>query len=318
MQITFTFDQNDYAFVQDHCPEDYPVLPFVSAVDTFYTVLQEHVGPCVLEDVRLVKGIILPDFKTFEMMVEIDEDKKTIQLIGEDSVVHYKAIYEQTSVFPDVTGSQAQPLEPVSAGTQKKELDPGSAAIKDNDLVREDRSTTLMGDYEFLFHGPMLQSIVSIQTDTPDKEAIGLLKTAKGMEWSKTDWFFDPFACDGALQMGCQLAFMSKQKASLPSKIKRAVFYKQANDSASGFPGVTDSSALRVEPVSTGIQNVALDPGSAAYGLVRETRSTEVLVHLIFQKMSGLQYIFDAHLFDNKHAPICSLEGVESYFRLFK
>ena len=75
--------------------------------------------------------------------------------------------------------------------------------------------------------------------------------------------------------MGCQLAFMTKQKASLPSKIKKAVFYQKPANS-------------------------------------------EVSVHLIFQKMSSLHYVFDAHLFDQNDMPICSLEGVESYFRLFK
>lgn len=247
MQIEFIFNQDDYAFVRDHCPEDQPVIPFVSAVDAFYTALQKHIGPCVLQDVRLVKGIILPNFKTFRVVIHIDEDNKTIQMIGENEVVHYRAGYKCDF------------------------LDPGSAT---SDLVRDNRSV-LKGDYEFLFHGPMLHSIVSIQTDAPDKEATGVLKTATGMGWLKTDWFFDPFACDGALQMGCQLAFMAKQKASLPSKIKTAIFYKKPTDA-------------------------------------------EVLVHLVFQKMSGLHYVFDAHLFDSSHDTICSLEGVESYFRLFK
>lgn len=39
------------------------------------------------------------------------------------------------------------------------------------------------------------------------------------------------------------------------------------------FPGVTDSSAPRLESVSTGIQKKTLDPGSAAFGLVRETQA---------------------------------------------
>jgi adenylate kinase len=42
------------------------------------------------------------------------------------------------------------------------------------------------------------------------------------------------------------------------------------NCSKTGFPGVTGSCAMRVEPVSTGIQNDALDPGSAPCGHVRE------------------------------------------------
>jgi hypothetical protein len=261
MQVGFTFDQDDYGFVRDHCPEDHPVIPFVSAVDTFYTVLQKHVGPCVVQDIRLVKGIILPDFKTFEMRVEIDEDKQTIQLIGENNIVHYKASYvlevisEKTGIHLPVANSW------ILASARMTASEP---SIKE-----------LRGDYDFLFHGPMLHSIVSIQAEAPDKEASGVLKTAIGMGWKKTDWFFDPFACDGALQMGCQLAFMAKQKASLPSKIKQAIFYQKP-------------------------------------------KNTEISVHLVFQKMSGLHYVFDAHLFDSAHAPVCSLEGVESYFRLFK
>jgi hypothetical protein len=247
MQIEFIFNQDDYGFVRDHCPEDHPVIPFVSAVDVFYTTLQKHMGPCVLQDIRLVKGIILPDFKTFSVMIHIDEDSKTIQMTGENGVVHYKAAY---SVIPEVRTAVYPGSQPTS-------------------------HTKLKGDYEFLFHGPMLHSIVSIQTDAPDKEATGVLRTAMDMSWQKTDWFFDPFACDGALQMGCQLAFMTKQKASLPSKIKAAIFYKKPTDA-------------------------------------------EVFVHLVFLKMSGLQYVFDAHLFDKDQAPLCSLEGVESYFRLFK
>lgn len=246
MHVKFTFDQNDYAFVKDHCPEDHPVVPFVSAVNAFYTVLQEYIGPCVLQDIRLIKGIILPDFKTFEMLVEIDKDKKTIQLISENGTVHYKAVFENRH---EASGNSPEQTSGMT------------------NLIR--------GDYNFLFHGPMLHSIVSIHADAPDKEATGVLKTATGMNWPKASWFFDPFACDGALQMGCQLAFMAKQKASLPSKIRQAIFYQK--------------------------------PPSA-----------EVLVHLVFQKMSSLQYIFDAHLFDKNHMPICSLEGVESYFRLFK
>lgn len=246
MRVSFTFNQDDYAFVRDHCPEDDPVVPFVSVVDTFYTVLQEHVGPCVLQDIRLVKGIVLPDFKTWEVQIEIDENKKTIQLIGENGVVHYRALYSVIPVKPE-----------------------------DFRLESQAESHSIKGDYEFLFHGPMLHSIVSIQTDAPAKKATGVLRTATGMNWSKTDWFFDPFACDGALQMGCQLAFMAKQKASLPSKIRQAIFYKKP-------------------------------------------KNTEVVVHLVFQKMSGLHYVFDAYLFDKDQAPICSLEGVESYFRIFK
>lgn len=283
MKITFTFDQNDYAFVRDHCPENQPVVPFVSAVDVFYTVLQEHVGPCVLEDVRLVKGIILSDFKTFEMMVEIDEDKKTIQLIGENGVVHYRAAYEKNSVIPEVRTAGCLGPQTTSHAEKNKvtcSIDLSSPVkrqeVPDSLLAQPSGMTNIItGDYEFLFHGPMLHSIVSIQTNAPDKEATGILKTATGMNWSKTDWFFDPFACDGALQMGCQLAFMAKQKASLPSKIRQAIFYQKPTESA-------------------------------------------VHVHLVFQKMSGLQYIFDAHLFDKEGMPICSLKGVESYFRLFK
>jgi ATP-binding cassette subfamily B protein len=49
---------------------------------------------------------------------------------------------------------------------------------------------------------------------------------------------------------------------------------------AAVFPGVTDSSALRVESVSTGIQKTELDPGSAPFGLVREdSLDEEVLFH---------------------------------------
>jgi hypothetical protein len=250
MQVTFTFDQNDYAFVRDHCPEDHPVLPFVSVVDAFYVTLKKHIGSCVLKDIRLVKGIILPDFQTFELIIEIDEDQKMIQLISKNHVTHYRAVYEKVS------------------------SDLPNPSSKNYDVAKEGRSEW-KEDYEFLFHGPMLHSIVSIKTDEPDKGAVGVLKTAIGMRWTKTDWFFDPFACDGALQMACQLAFMAKKKASLPSKIRQATFYQEATDQ-------------------------------------------DVFVHLIFQKMSGLQYVFDAHLFDKNHEQICSLEGVESYFRLSK
>ena len=51
------------------------------------------------------------------------------------------------------------------------------------------------------------------------------------------------------------------------------------------FPGVTDSSALRIETVSTGIQNVVLDPGSAPTkdnGLVRETSSVQSEIYRIY------------------------------------
>ena len=44
---------------------------------------------------------------------------------------------------------------------------------------------------------------------------------------------------------------------------------------ATDFPSVTDSSALGVEHVSTGIQKKQLDPGSAPSGLVRETSSNQ-------------------------------------------
>ena len=149
MQIIFKFDQKDYAFVRDHCPEDQPVVPFVSAVDAFYTTLQKYMGPCVLQDIRLVKGIILPNFKTFSVMINIDEDNKTIQMIGENGAVHYKAAY---GVISERCAVIYQGPEATS-------------------------HTKLKGDYEFLFHDPMLHSIVSIQTDTPDKEATSLLKT---------------------------------------------------------------------------------------------------------------------------------------------
>ena len=172
--------------------------------------------------------------------------KKTIHLTGKDDVIHYKATFEPMSHIvekPHWTGHQF--------------------------------ANTLPGDYEFLFHGPLLHSIVSIQKDKSNTEAIGQLKTATGMNWKKTDWFFDPFACDGALQMGCQLAFMTKKEKSLPSKIKRAIFYQK--------------------PVGS-----------------------DVFASLVFQKISPLHYVFDAHLFDRGYAPVCSLEGIESYFRLLK
>jgi|GEM_PF-4946076 len=247
MQRTFIFEENDYAFIRDHCPEDSPVIPFVSALNALYVVLQERVGPCALQDVRLVKGIILPKLTTFETRIEIDEDKKTVQLIGLDDVVHYKATYNEC----------IENDHPIYSSPPKE------------------NSKALKGDYDFLFHGPLLHSIVFIQTNETYSEATGILKTASGMKWPKKDWFLDPFACDGALQMGCQLAFMTKQKASLPSKITRAIFYQKPSD-------------------------------------------LEVYAHLIFRKISGLHYVFDAYLFDKNHKPVCSLEGVESYFRLFK
>ena len=48
--------------------------------------------------------------------------------------------------FPGVTDSCAQRLESVSIGIQNKELDPGSAAIKNNGLVREASCLAAMGD----------------------------------------------------------------------------------------------------------------------------------------------------------------------------
>ena len=76
MKTNFTFNDQDYAFVRDHCPQDHPVIPFVCVIDAFYTVLLHHSGPCVLYDIRLVKGIILPDFRTFDVTIHSDDAKK--------------------------------------------------------------------------------------------------------------------------------------------------------------------------------------------------------------------------------------------------
>ena len=48
-------------------------------------------------------------------------------------------------------------------------------------------------------------------------------------------------------------------------------------DFHTGFPGVTSSSAKRVEPVSTEIQKKTRDPGSAPCGLIRETNRICIL-----------------------------------------
>ena len=41
-------------------------------------------------------------------------------------------------------------------------------------------------------------------------------------------------------------------------------------ETGADFPGATGACAKRLDPVGTGIQNIAMDPGSAPYGLVRE------------------------------------------------
>ncbi len=246
MQVSFVFKKERYAFVEDHCPENVPVIPFVSILDLFYGKLKEYIGPCILKDIRLIKGIILSDFTDHPVIIDINQEQELIQLLDIRHNVHYKAHY---SLFHD--------------GIEKP-------LWSDLSVVQE-----FPGNYQFLFHGPKLHSIVKIKKDKTGSQTIGILKTALGMNNNQTDWFFDPFACDGALQMGCQLAFMVKHKASLPSKIKRAVLYQKFKE---------------------------------------ET----CYAHLIFHKISGLQYVFDAHLFDSQNNPICSMEGVESYFRLSK
>lgn len=198
MRFPFFFDPKTYEFVLDHRPESDPVVPFVSVVDILYTFAHKHTGPCVLKDIRLIKGIIVPDFSNgYAAEVVIDQETKTISLICDD-IIHYRASFELSepydNVLPEICQSQ----------------------------------TIVLPNYDFLFHGPMLHSIDKIYTDMPQQGAKGILKTAQCMNWPKTDWFFDPFVCDGALQMGCQLAFMVKNKASLPSKIRQATFFKKS------------------------------------------------------------------------------------------
>lgn len=70
-------------------------------------------------------------------------------------------------------------------------------------------------------------------------------------------------------------AFIQKHQGKSWPEVKAALKEeaKQALTQTPGFPDVTGSCAMRVEPVRTGIQNITLNPGSAPCGLVRETSS---------------------------------------------
>ena len=206
MQKNFIFDSKIYRFVLDHRPENNPVIPFVSVIDAMhYTTRDLLKKEIILFDIRLMKGLIVPEFKGFEVTIVVNEQSKIIEVkdIKDESIVYYKASFEEKSVEFST--------DPITFSSIN-------------------HSNSISPDYDFLFHGPMLHSMESLTPFSEKKESFGKLKTAHSMKWDKTDWLFDPFIYDGALQMACQLAYLEKKKHSLPSKVGKAVFYKKAID----------------------------------------------------------------------------------------
>lgn len=180
------------AFILDHCPEDQPVVPFVCVANAFLEVLRTHVqSAVVLKNLQIVRGV-KSMHETF--WIRVEQDMAILQ--DQDGVVAYKTSFHTNAPtdgqdFSCPLDYQGQPA-----------------------------------DYDFLFHGPQLQTIESWMPFGP-QGAFAHIRNAASMHWDKTSWALDPALADGVLQLGCQLAGTLKGKTSLPVTIEEVAVFAE-------------------------------------------------------------------------------------------
>lgn len=197
-------DATTLPYLTDHRVRGAVVLPVALAMEWLARVAAPPAsGPIALADVRVRRGIVLPDFgRAGERLRAVNTPSAkgiALELLDASGAVRFTARADET-VLP-----AAGPRAPVTAAP------PGGA------IYAPDR----------LFHGPRFHVVDALHALSADGGR-ATLKGTLDMGWEGGPWRTDPAAVDGALQVAVLSCHAAGMGATLPLAIARAVVHAPA------------------------------------------------------------------------------------------
>ncbi len=191
--------KDTHGYLSDHSIEGLPVVPVVTAVDWFARTIRSayprrHL--VALSDVKVLKGIRLTNFEGagdfFIVNVVESEEALTLELIGADGSLHYRAKAKLSDLAPSPSDDTPDPKPKKWAG-----------AVYGNGV---------------LFHGSLFQVIEDI-VGISDEGAVATLRGVNTAGWPSEPWAVDVAALDGGLQLALLFTKHALGGPSLPTSI---------------------------------------------------------------------------------------------------
>ena len=190
-----------HPYLADHSLGGVPVVPVALALEWMVRAVrrERRLGErLVLRDVRVLKGISLPDTDLrlqVHSRVDFVDGKRRLglELRGEQGTRHYRALAD---LSPELGEPQLW-MPPA-------ELEPPCRSQ--------------LYDGYILFHGPCFQTIRELD-GVSATAAAAVVSGVAGLGWPEEDWHTDPVAVDGGLQLALVWAERVLGGASLPMSV---------------------------------------------------------------------------------------------------
>jgi hypothetical protein len=198
-----------HPYLADHVVAEQPVLPMALAIEWFARTLRDgQQGPVTLRDITVLRKVELAGYAdgTGRLMRVRTGSTGTLELLGDEEAVHYRAAPGDADAGPDADADADADAE-VRAAAWRTALEAAQPA--------PDQPTY---DGHVLFHGPAFHAISSIEGISPagaDATVVGVGELA----WPGGRWATDPAALDGGLQVAVRWAAPLLGGASLPMRI---------------------------------------------------------------------------------------------------
>jgi NAD(P)-dependent dehydrogenase (short-subunit alcohol dehydrogenase family) len=253
VQVERVFDPNIDRYLNDHRIDGRPVLPFAVAMEYIAeTAAAMHPAGVkqdvfALRDVQVLRGVIIDDHQTILRASATRHDalsvstgrsstEVSVEISGaaDPHVSHYRAVAELI------------PTDLLGAGSTDVQIDP----LEDSGPF----PLTVEDAYQrYLFHGPLMQGIVSIDGLSPVGTQASLRSshpvTCTGGAPAGS-WLFDPVLIDSAFQLQLLWARVNWGVTLLPAKLDRCCRYQQLDDSWGSPAGALIRHEMRIRPES--------------------------------------------------------------------
>jgi acyl carrier protein/NAD(P)-dependent dehydrogenase (short-subunit alcohol dehydrogenase family) len=189
--------RHTHPFLDGHRIQTQAVIPAVLVAEWFHRAaleLMPEAPPLVCQDLRVLRGIPLPEFDRsghrFELTAAKEGQSIRCELRSREFGLHYTAV-----LMPSPSAHPGQSIIPALEGNAAAIYGPGSD----------------------LFHGREFQVIE--QLSLSDDGALACLRTTTRMDWPSEPWLTDPAALDGVLQVIRLWGVKHLGGRSLPTRI---------------------------------------------------------------------------------------------------
>ncbi len=202
-------DEASMPYLGDHRIHGTVVLPVALAIEWFARLAAPRAnGPLSLRDVRVLRGILLPEFGRAGQRLQLAATKATpggtsLELRDAEGAVRLAATFDLTSPAP---------THPPSNHAGDADSPPGPKP-----LYGPDR----------LFHGPQFQVLSRLHAISPHGGRATVTGTLD-IGWAGGPWRADPAALDAALQIALLSGASANMGVTLPLAIAHVVVWRPA------------------------------------------------------------------------------------------